>query len=58
MPIRELKHNVVGLAEAAKALKLPIVVTTTARDSTQPAASPHRNGHAVEAMPPSISPLA
>jgi nicotinamidase-related amidase len=33
MPIRELKHNVVGLAEAAKALKLPIVVTTTARDS-------------------------
>ncbi len=29
----ELKHNVVGLAEAAKALKLPIIVTTTARDS-------------------------
>jgi hypothetical protein len=29
----ELKHNVVGLARAAKALKLPIVVTTTARDS-------------------------
>jgi len=29
----ELKHNVVGLAKAAKALKLPIVVTTTARDS-------------------------
>jgi nicotinamidase-related amidase len=29
----ELKHNVVALAEAAKALKLPIVVTTTARDS-------------------------
>jgi nicotinamidase-related amidase len=28
--IAELKHNVV---EAAKALKLPIVVTTTARDS-------------------------
>src|ERR1700735_1521591 len=28
-----LKHNVVGLAKAAKALKLPIVVTTTARDS-------------------------
>jgi nicotinamidase-related amidase len=26
----ELKHNVVGLAKAAKALKLPIVVTTTA----------------------------
>jgi nicotinamidase-related amidase len=31
--IAELKHNVVGLAKAGKALKLPIVVTTTARDS-------------------------
>jgi nicotinamidase-related amidase len=31
--IAELKHNVVGLAKAAKALRLPIVVTTTARDS-------------------------
>ncbi len=31
--IGELKHNVVGLAKAAKALKLPIVVTSTARDS-------------------------
>ena len=31
--IAELKHNVVGLARAAKALKLLIVVTTTARDS-------------------------
>jgi nicotinamidase-related amidase len=29
----ELKHNVVALAKAAKALKLPIVVTTTARES-------------------------
>src|SRR5205085_12490022 len=29
----ELKHNVVCLAKAAKTLKLPIVVTTTARDS-------------------------
>ena len=29
----ELKHNVVGLAKAAKSLKVPIVVTTTARDS-------------------------
>jgi nicotinamidase-related amidase len=29
----ELKHNVVALAKTAKALKLPIVVTTTARDS-------------------------
>jgi nicotinamidase-related amidase len=31
--IAELKHNVVGLAKAAMELKLPIVVTTTARDS-------------------------
>jgi nicotinamidase-related amidase len=29
----ELKHNVAALAKAAKALKLPIIVTTTARDS-------------------------
>src|ERR1700750_2256171 len=29
----ELKHNVVGLAKAAKLLKLPIIVTTTERDS-------------------------
>src|SRR5258705_4573919 len=29
----EVKHNVVALAKAAKTLKLPIVVTTTARDS-------------------------
>jgi nicotinamidase-related amidase len=28
-----LKHNVVALAKAAKALSLPMVVTTTARDS-------------------------
>jgi nicotinamidase-related amidase len=32
IPIGELKHNVVALAKAAKALKLPIIVTTTARD--------------------------
>jgi nicotinamidase-related amidase len=29
----ELKHNVVALTKAANALKLPIVATTTARDS-------------------------
>lgn len=29
----ELKHNVVGLAKAAKLHKLPVIVTTTARDS-------------------------
>src|SRR6516162_1831237 len=32
-PIGVLKHNVVALAKAAKTLKLPIVVTTTSRDS-------------------------
>ena len=32
-PIGLLKHNVVALAKAAQALHLPIVVTTTARDS-------------------------
>jgi nicotinamidase-related amidase len=32
-PIGVLKHNVVALAKAATALKLPIVVTTTSRDS-------------------------
>ena len=31
--IGELKHNVVALARAAKALKLPIVAATTARES-------------------------
>src|SRR6266478_7536498 len=29
----ELKHNVVALAKAAKVLRIPIIVTTTARDS-------------------------
>src|ERR1700757_4914944 len=29
----KLKHNVVGLAKAAKLLNLPIIVSTTARDS-------------------------
>ena len=33
MSAAELKHNVVGLAKAAKVLELPIVVTTTARNS-------------------------
>ncbi len=32
-PIALLKHNVVALAKAANTLRLPIVVTTTARDS-------------------------
>src|ERR1700754_1717514 len=33
MTVSDLKHNVVGLAKAAKALGLPIVAVTTARDS-------------------------
>jgi len=33
MSTGELKHNVIGLAKAARALTLPIVVTTTARES-------------------------
>jgi nicotinamidase-related amidase len=32
MTVSELKHNVVGLAKAAKALGLPIIATTTARE--------------------------
>jgi len=32
-PIATLKHNVVALAKAARLLGLPVVVTTTARDS-------------------------
>jgi nicotinamidase-related amidase len=32
-PIGELKHNVVALAQAARALQLPIVATTTSADS-------------------------
>src|ERR1700676_2192359 len=32
-PIGVLKHNVVALTQAATVLKLPIVVTTTSRDS-------------------------
>jgi nicotinamidase-related amidase len=43
----ELKHNVVALAKAAKALNLPIVVTTTARDSMWGATFPEL----VEALP-------
>jgi len=43
----ELKHNVVALAKAAKALGLPIVVTTTAADSMWGPAFPEL----VEALP-------
>jgi nicotinamidase-related amidase len=33
IPVGELKHNVVGLAKAAKILNVPIIVTTTAAGS-------------------------
>ena len=33
MPVAELKHNVVGLARAARVLGLPVVAVTTSRDS-------------------------
>jgi len=32
MPIETLKHNVVGLAKAAKAMDIPIIAATTGRD--------------------------
>src|SRR5713101_4252070 len=47
----ELKHNVVALARAAQALKLPIIVTTTARDSMWGPTFPEL----VEALPASTS---
>jgi hypothetical protein len=47
----ELKHNVVALAKAGKALKLPIIVTTTARDSMWGPTFPEL----VEALPASRS---
>jgi len=43
----ELKHNVVALAKEAKALKLPIIVTTNARESMWGATFPEL----VEALP-------
>jgi nicotinamidase-related amidase len=43
----ELKHNVVSLAKAAKLHKLPVIVTTTARDSMWGATFPEL----VEALP-------
>jgi len=42
----ELKHNVVALAKAAKVLRIPTVVTTTARDSMW--GRPSRTREAVE----------
>ena len=36
LPIAELKHNVIGLAKAAKALGLPIVVTATSPEMWGP----------------------
>ena len=45
--VAELKHNVVGLARAAKALGLPIVATTTSADTLWGPAFPEL----VEALP-------
>lgn len=45
--VAELKHNVIGLARAAKALGLPIVATTTSADSLWGTAFPEL----VEALP-------
>ena len=45
--IAELKHNVVGLAKAAKALSLPIVTTTTSSETLWGPAFPEL----VEALP-------
>ena len=46
-PVAELKHNVVGLAKAAKALGLPIVTTTTSAETLWGPAFPEL----VEALP-------
>lgn len=46
-PVAELKHNVIGLARAAKALGLPIVTTTTSADALWGPAFPEL----VEALP-------
>ena len=51
IPTGELKHNVVALAKAAKAQNLPIVVTTTARDSMWGPTFPEL----VEDSPPIVS---
>jgi hypothetical protein len=40
VPLTELKHNVAALTKAAQVLNLPIVVTTTAADSTKGGRSP------------------
>ena len=46
-PVAELKHNVIGLARAAKALGLPIVTTTTSAETLWGPAFPEL----VEALP-------
>jgi nicotinamidase-related amidase len=55
----ELKHNVVALAKAAEAQNLPIVVTTTARDSmwgpTFPELVEALPGYRSSTGPPSMS---
>lgn len=49
-PIAEFKHNVVGLARAARALGLPIVTTTTSSDTLWGPAFPEL----VEALPDQV----
>ena len=44
--VAELKHNVIGLAKAAKALGLPIVTTTTSAE-TAPDSNPRQDKEAM-----------
>jgi nicotinamidase-related amidase len=46
LDVAELKHNVVGLANAAQVLGLPIVAATTARDSMWGPTIPEARGPA------------
>jgi hypothetical protein len=48
----ELKHNVVALARAAKVLRIPTVVTTTARESTSSIAPRSTRGTIRKSRPP------
>src|ERR1700686_2653850 len=50
IPLGELKHNVVALAKAARVLKLPLVVTTTAARSMWGPTIPEL----AEALPPGL----
>src|SRR5258708_39036442 len=60
--LRDLKHNVVSLAEAAQALDLPMVVTTTMADRLggppipEPPEAPPRGHEAIDRSPPNAWP--